>query len=362
MLFFKKYIIIISSSFCASNSKNNVFFGWCMIKILFPKDTKQELILHSSEIFKEKNIPFYVQHETENIVVFAPEGKEIIQSLTNAVQIQEFFLPYPLVSRKFHPEDSVVSLGNVSFQKDVFTLIAGPCSIENKAMISDTARFLSGLGIRILRAGTYKCRTSPYSFQGNEHSLEYLQEVAEQFSMKTVTEVLGEDLVEETAKVADMLQIGSRNSQNVRLLQKAGMQKKPVLLKRGFMNTMEEFFLSAEYIALTGNTNIVLCERGIRTFENATRNTLDIAAIPVAKKETHLPIIIDPSHAAGRRDIIPALVKAGMAAGAQGAIIEVHPDPEHALSDGKQSLNFQEFERLLTEIRILGQAMNIQVT
>ncbi|NUM34900.1 MAG: 3-deoxy-7-phosphoheptulonate synthase [Candidatus Brocadiae bacterium] len=332
-----------------------------MIKILFPKDIKQELIFHASEIFKEKNIPFYVQHNEENVSFLASEGKEIAESLVGSVQIQEFSLPYPLVSRKFHPEDSVVSLGSVSFQKDSFTLIAGPCSIENKAMISDTAQFLSGLGIKILRGGTYKCRTSPYSFQGNEHSLEYLQEIARKFSMKTVTEVLGEDLLEETAKVADMLQIGSRNSQNVRLLQKVGMQKKPVLLKRGFMNTMQEFFLSAEYIALTGNNNIILCERGIRTFENATRNTLDIAAIPVAKKETHLPIIIDPSHAAGRRDIIPALVKAGMVAGAQGAIIEVHPDPEHALSDGKQSLNFQEFEKLLGEIRTLAQAINIQI-
>lgn len=267
---------------------------------------------------------------------------------------------YPLVARG--SEDTVVRVGDVSFEEGKFTLIAGPCVVEGREMIEETARFLSNLGVKILRGGTYKARTSPYSFQGQgEEALQYLRSAGDRYGMRIVTEVLGEDLVKPIAAVSDMLQVGSRNAQNFQLLKKMGDTDKPVLLKRGFMNTLHEFLLSAEYVAVGGNRRIILCERGIRTFETMTRNTLDISAVPLLKQLSHLPVIIDPSHAAGRRDIVIPLLKAAMAAGAQGAIVEVHPAPEKALCDGEQSLSFPECESMVAQLDKMAAALDIEL-
>lgn len=335
-----------------------------MIIILFEEQAHPSDIEKACAIFTEQNIPSYLV-SPQMLVGEAHANSTILPRLKELPRVhcvQERNQPYFLISREFQAADTQIPLGETFFTPQSFTLIAGPCSIEHPRMLNETAHFLSGLGIKILRAGTYKCRTSPYSFQGNgEKALEHLKSSATKFSMKTVTEVVGEDVTEKTAEYTDILQVGSRNSQNFQLLQKVGKQTKPVLLKRGFMNTVQEFLLSAEYVALAGNRQIILCERGIRTFETATRNTLDIASVPLVRQVSHLPMIVDPSHAAGRRDIVIPLVKAALAAGAQGAIIEVHPNPKHALSDGAQSLDFHEFERLVSEVRTLAQAMNIQV-
>lgn len=248
------------------------------------------------------------------------------------------------------------------FLPNTFTWIAGPCAVESRGMIQETAHFLSSLGIPFLRGGCFKARSSPYYFQGYaQTALRDLRDVADQFGMRIVTEVVSEDLVEPLSEMADVLQVGTRNAQNFQLLLKLGRQSKPVLLKRGFMNTIEEFLLAAEYLAMNGNEKIILCERGIRTFETATRNTLDISAIPIIHQETYLPIIIDPSHAAGRSDIILPLVKAGLVVEASGAIVEVHPSPKFAKSDGKQSLNFQQFEQLFYSIQNLAQRLEIHI-
>lgn len=270
--------------------------------------------------------------------------------------------PYKLVAREFQSADSIVKVDDVLIGDGYFTIMAGPCAIEGREMIEETASFLSEHGVRILRGGAFKPRTSPYSFQGlGEKGLEYMREAADTYNMKMVTEVVGVNVLELISQYADILQIGARNSQNFQLLKSVGESGKPVLLKRGFMNTVEELLLSAEYIAARGNKKIILCERGIRTFETATRNTLDISAIPVVRLQSHLPIIVDPSHSAGRRDIIVPLVRAAIAVGAHGILVEVHPRPETALSDGKQSLNFTDFEELLNDIKEISQVMGVEL-
>ncbi|GAB6188477.1 3-deoxy-7-phosphoheptulonate synthase [Marinitoga arctica] len=267
-----------------------------------------------------------------------------------------------LVSRKNNENDLIINLNNTKIGQNYFSIIAGPCSVESKEIIEETAHFLSELDIKIMRGGVFKPRTSPYSFQGlGRKGLEYLKLAAEKYNLKIITEALDEDSLEIVNECADIIQIGSRNAQNYGLLKKVGKLTKPILLKRGFMMKIEEFLYSAEYIAYGGNKNIILCERGIRTFETKTRNTLDISAIPVLKKETYLPIIIDPSHAAGRRDIIPDLIKATLAVGSDGVMVEIHPNPEKALSDGKQSLNFIEFEKIIVEIKKISKCFGVDI-
>jgi len=270
--------------------------------------------------------------------------------------------PYHLVSRDYHALDEEVYVADdIIFARRNFCVIAGPCTVEDRVVIEETAHFLAELGVKMLRGGTFKARTSPHSFQGlGAKGLKYLRNAADQCGMKTVTEILGEQLVEQVSEYADILQVGSRNSQNFRLLSLLAKQAKPVLLKRGFMNTIAEFLSAAEYLAADGKRNIILCERGIRTFEPMTRNTLDISAVPLVQSESCLPIIVDPSHAAGRTDIILPLTRAAIACGAQGAIIEVHPQPHKALCDGKQSLSFKQFTSLWKNIGQLTQALEIE--
>jgi len=267
--------------------------------------------------------------------------------------------PYKLVSREFKPENTVVKLGSgVSVGGKELVIMAGPCSVENRQMLMQTAKAVKLAGARVLRGGAFKPRTSPYSFQGlGEEGLKYLKAAAQATGLKVVTELMDARDIELIERYADIIQIGARNMQNYNLLREAGQSKKPVLLKRGLSATIGEFLLAAEYIAAQGNFNILLCERGIRTFEDQTRFTLDLAAVPVIKKLSHLPVIVDPSHATGYWDFVGPMAKAAVAAGADGLIIEVHPNPEAALSDGPQSLLPKNFAKLMKELARVARAV-----
>ncbi|WP_084448924.1 3-deoxy-7-phosphoheptulonate synthase [Thermococcus chitonophagus] len=255
---------------------------------------------------------------------------------------------------KEYKEKTVVKVGDAKIGEG-FTIIAGPCAIESEEQIMKVAEFLAELGIKVLRGGAFKPRTSPYSFQGHgEEALKWMRKAADEYGLVTVTEVMDTRHVELVAKYSDILQVGARNSQNFELLKEVGKQENPVLLKRGMGNTVQELLYSAEYIMAQGNENVILCERGIRTFETATRFTLDIAAVPVVKELSHLPIIVDPSHPAGKRSLVIPLAKAAYAVGADGIMVEVHPDPDNALSDSKQQLTFDQFKQLLRELEGLG--------
>lgn len=259
--------------------------------------------------------------------------------------------PYKLASRRFHPDDSHVKIGNVTMGEGFFTVIAGPCSIESEEQICGVAASVKKSGARLLRGGAFKPRTSPYSFQGMENDgLRLLLEAQEKTGLPVVTEIMGMDQLDDFKDV-DVIQVGARNMQNFRLLKALSKIDKPILLKRGLANTIEEFLMSAEYIMAGGNHNVILCERGIRTFEPMVRNTLDISAIPLIKRQSHLPVIVDPSHAAGIDWMVEPLAKAALAAGADGLMIEVHNDPKHALCDGAQSLDPDEFESLMTGLK-----------
>jgi 3-deoxy-7-phosphoheptulonate synthase len=263
-------------------------------------------------------------------------------------QVLPVLKPYKLAAREFVASPTVVKVGQARFGGDEFTVAAGPCSVEGEAMLRETAAGVQAAGARILRAGAYKPRTSPYSFRGlGEAALELLAEVRRDTGLPVVTEVMDARQVEAVAEHADMLQIGARNMQNFTLLTEVGRVHRPVLLKRGLSATLEDVLLAAEYVMSQGNMHVVLCERGIRTFEPSMRNTFDVAAIPALKRETHLPVIADPSHAGGRRDLVAPLAFAAAAAGADGLIVEVHPRPEEALSDGDQSLAIDEFSEMM---------------
>lgn len=285
---------------------------------------------------------------------------EIFPGVENVVPIQR---PYKLVSREFKKEDTVFDMGNgVKVGGKKIVVMAGPCSVENRDMLLNIAKEVKKAGATFLRGGAFKPRTSPYSFQGlGEEGLRYLREVADEVGLLVVTEVMDTRQVELVAKYADMLQIGARNMQNFDLLREIGISKKPALLKRGLSSTIKEWLLSAEYILSKGNFNVMLAERGIRTFETATRNTLDLNAIPVVKQETHLPILLDPSHGTGKWEYVAPLAKAAVACGADGIMIEVHTNPEEAKSDGEQSLLPKKFAQLMQDMRAVAHAVGREV-
>lgn len=266
--------------------------------------------------------------------------------------------PYKLTSREFRETDTVVRVGDVEIGPGKFVVMAGPCAIESEAQIIETAHRVKEAGAKILRGGAFKPRTSPYSFQGlGEEGLRLLAKAREETGLPFVTEALGIEELPLVAEYADMIQIGARNMQNFRLLEAVGRLRKPVLLKRGMMNTVDELLMSAEYILAQGNYQVVLCERGIRTFEPSTRNTLDLSCVPLVKKKSHLPIIVDPSHGTGRSDLVTPMSLAALVCGADGLIIEVHPNPIEALSDGPQSLTPDQFALLMKELRKLAVLM-----
>lgn len=263
-----------------------------------------------------------------------------------------------LASREFQNRTSIVEVGNVRIGAEKLVVVAGPCSVEGREQLLTVARVTKQLGASLLRGGVFKPRTSPYEFQGlGEPGLRLLAEAREETGMPVVTEVLEPEKVDLVSKYANMLQVGARNVQNFALLRAVGRSGMPVLLKRGMMTTIDEWLQSAEYILLEGNPNVVLCERGIRTFEQATRNTLDLAAVPVLRKATHLPILVDPSHATGRRELVAPMAKAAVAAGADGIMVETHPNPETALSDPQQQLDLEEFAALMKDLEPVAKAV-----
>ncbi len=277
------------------------------------------------------------------------QNLEIADGVERIVSVTE---SYKLANKKFHPEQTVVRVGNASIGGDEFTIMSGPCAVESAEQVLQTAKAIKKSGAQILRGGAYKPRTSPYSFQGlEEDGLRLMKEAREATGLSVVCEVTSLAAIETAVKYVDMLQIGARNMQNFYLLKEAGKTGLPVLLKRGLSATIDEWLNAAEYIMSEGNPNVVLCERGIRTFETATRNTLDISAVPVIRAKSHLPIIVDPSHATGVRDYVAPLAKCAVSAGADGLMIETHPCPEKALSDGPQSLTFPQFDALCNELR-----------
>ncbi len=286
---------------------------------------------------------------------------EIFPGVENVIPVLS---PFKLVSREFKKEDSVIDLGKgVKIGGKEVVVMAGPCSIENIDSLFEIAREVKKAGATVLRGGAFKPRTSPYSFQGlGKAGLQMLSEVGNELGLVTISEVMDPRDVSLVADYADILQIGCRNMQNFNLLKEVGATKKPVLLKRGMASTVKDMLMSAEYILSAGNFSVILCERGIRTFEDSTRNTLDISAVPVVKQLSHLPIIIDPSHAAGKWGLVPALAKAGVASGADGLIIEVHNHPEEAVSDGTQSLIPDNFSSLMNELKSIASAVGRKIS
>lgn len=288
-----------------------------------------------------------------------PESFEMFPGVERAMRVLH---PFKLASRDFHPEDSVIRINGVAVGSTNIPIIAGPCSIESREQLMESAHAVKAAGAKMLRAGAFKPRTSPYSFQGlGLRGLELLREAREAYGLPTVTEVMSPTDVTLVAQYADVLQIGARSMQNFALLHAVGETQKPVLLKRGMMSTIEELIMAAEYILSHGNTRVMLCERGIRTFETATRNTFDINAIPVLKALTHLPVIADPSHGTGKWELVTPVARGAVAAGADGLIVEVHPNPSKAMSDGAQSLKPEKFAQLVQEVRRVAEAVNRSV-
>ncbi|MDI9470221.1 MAG: 3-deoxy-7-phosphoheptulonate synthase [Bacillota bacterium] len=275
------------------------------------------------------------------------------------MKVQE---PYKRANRRFHPDDTIVEVDGVAIGGPDIVLIAGPCSVESEEQIAGIARQVQSSGAKLLRGGAFKPRSSPYAFQGlKAEGLLYLSHAREQTGLPLVSEITNVSQIEMFESYVDIFQVGTRNMQNFELLKQLGQTRKPVLLKRGFMNTLDELLMSAEYIMSGGNDKVILCERGIRTFETATRNTLDVSAIPVLKRRSHLPVIVDPSHAAGDAWLVSSLSKAAIAAGADGLIIEVHNDPSRALSDGQQSLTPAAFDALVPELRRVAEAVGRRI-
>lgn len=334
-----------------------------MIVVLKPDATDAQ-VEHIIDRVKKLGLTPHVSKGTERTIigVIGPEDLLRVTPLEvypGVEQVMPVLAPYKLVSREFRRENSVIGLGKgVEIGGRNVVIMAGPCAVENLETLREIAGQVKTSGVTVLRGGAFKPRTSPYSFQGlGEEGLRYLKQVADELGMVTVSEVMDTRDVELVARYIDVLQIGARNMQNFTLLKEVGMTRKPVVLKRGLSSTIKEFLMSAEYIMAGGNFNVILCERGIRTFEDATRNTLDISAVPVVKQLSHLPIIVDPSHAAGKWGLVPALAKAGVAAGADGLIIEVHSRPEDAVSDGAQSLLPSNFAGLMQELRAIATAV-----
>lgn len=282
-------------------------------------------------------------------------GEKDLEKLKKEFRIDKYYIaksPYKFASREFRQEDTVVEVKGAKIGGNNFAVMAGPCSIENREMIFESAKRVKEAGASILRGGAFKPRTSPYSFQGlGKEGLEYMREAADKYNLAMVTELMDETQFELVEKYTDIIQIGARNMQNFSLLKRVGTSSKPILLKRGMAASVEDLLMAAEYIIAHGNMNVILCERGIRTFETTTRNTLDLNSVAVVRELSHLPIILDASHGTGKRSLVPKLTLAGIAVGANGAMVEVHPNPQCALSDGPQSLTFEEFDKLTEKMR-----------
>ena len=326
--------------------------------IVMEAGASEEQVNHVRERIKEMGYVDHPIYGKERVVIGAigdERGKSQLQVLESAPGVESvvpILKPYKLVGKELKKEKTIVKVGDLSIGSDQFVVMAGPCSVENREQILACAEIARKGGAHILRGGAYKPRTSPYSFQGLEEAgLKLLAEAREKTGLYVVTEVITINDIVLVSKYADILQIGARNMMNYALLRVAGQAQKPVMLKRGMMSTMEELLMAAEYIASQGNQNVILCERGIRTFETVTRNTLDLSAVPWLKEHSHLPVIVDPSHGTGVRSLVTPMSKAGIAAGADGIMVEIHPNPEMAFSDGPQSLKPEQFYHLMEEVK-----------
>lgn len=334
-----------------------------MMIIMQPGAT-QEQIDHVVTHIEEHQLSAHTIVGVEQTVIGAVgESHDVpmsaFETLAGVLAVQRISQPFKLASRQFHPEDSVFALDGFTIGGEEIPIIAGPCSVESRMQIIEVAHAVKEAGANALRGGVFKPRTSPYSFQGlGEEGLEFLAEAREQTGLPIVVEVMAVSKVPVMVNYVDMLQIGARNMQNFNLLQEVGNTRVPVLLKRGMSASVEDLLMAAEYILSGGNKRVVLCERGIRTFETATRNTTDINAIPVLKSHTHLPVILDPSHSTGHYDYVTAIAKAAVAAGADGLIVEVHQDPSHAISDGRQSLTPENFTKMVSQVKAVAEAID----
>jgi len=329
-----------------------------MIVVMAIGASEAEILGVKSQILAEGMSPY--DHAGAERVVIAVVGdvgpkKQVLASrlaaLPGVESVTPISRPFKLTSREFHPEDTVISVLDAVIGDGSLTMMAGPCSVESKEQLLETAEAVKAAGATILRGGAFKPRTSPYAFQGlGVEALRYLAEARDRTGLPVITEVMEPNQVDIVAEYADILQIGARNMQNYSLLNAAGRVARPVMLKRGFGATIEECLMAAEYIVAAGNPNVMLCERGIRTFETYTRNTMDLSAVPMLHHLTHLPVVVDPSHATGKRWLVKPLAIGGVAVGADGVMVEVHPHPEEALSDAEQQLNFAEFDDLMAAL------------
>jgi 3-deoxy-7-phosphoheptulonate synthase len=326
--------------------------------VMSARATEAEVNAVRSAILAEGLQP-HVNPSTERVVIalvgeIGPRRQALrsrFEGMAGVEEVKSISRPFKLTSREFHPEDTVIHVGDVSIGDGSLTVMAGPCSVESREVALETAQAVAAAGARIFRGGAFKPRTSPYSFQGlGVEALRYLAEARELTGLPVITEVMEPAQVEVVNRYADILQVGTRNMQNYSLLTAVGRVEKPVMLKRGYGATIEEWLMAAEYIVSSGNPNVILCERGIRTFETYLRNTMDLAAVPLLHHLTHLPVIVDPSHATGKRWLVKPLALAGVAIGADGVMVEVHPRPEEALSDGEQSLTFEGFRELMAAL------------
>ena len=337
-----------------------------MVIVMKPQATKED-IAGVEKLLVSLNLGVHVSEGSERTIIgvigdkrqLAETPLELIPGVQRIIHIIE---PYKLAGRAFHPENTTIQIGSEVVGGSKIVVMAGPCAVESREQVLSTARFLKIQGVSFLRGGAFKPRSSPYSFQGlEEEGLKILAEAREETGLLIISEAVSARSLELAARYVDLIQIGARNMQNFSLLQEVGKLKLPVMLKRGLSATIEEWLNAAEYIMNEGNYNIILCERGIRTFETYTRNTLDVSSIPAVKELSHLPVLADPSHGTGRWELVTPMSRAAVAAGADGIIIEVHPNPQEALSDGPQSLNFDSFSDLMADIRkianILGREM-----
>ncbi|HTP05493.1 MAG TPA: 3-deoxy-7-phosphoheptulonate synthase [Nitrospirota bacterium] len=337
-----------------------------MIIVVKP-DATAEQVDHIIKKIKDLGLQAHVSKGTERTVIGAIGDEAILQSvpleaIPGVEKVLPILKPFKLASWEFRKEKTVISIGREQVGGARIAVMAGPCAVENKTLLIEIAKEVKNAGANFLRGGAFKPRTSPYAFQGlEEEGLKYLADARERTGLPIVTEVMDPRDIDMIVKYADVLQIGARNMQNFRLLKDVGLCKKPVLLKRGISATIKEWLMSAEYIMSGGNHSVILCERGIRTYETATRNTLDLSAVPVLKQMTHLPVVVDPSHAVGKWDLVAPMAKAAVAAGADGLIIEVHSNPEEALCDGEQSLKPRSFKQLMDELRPIAKAVGREI-
>lgn len=333
-----------------------------MIVIMKPSATQEQVDVVIKRI-KDSGLDVQINQGSEQVVLGLIGDTRTIQDIAfrsyegvdKTVRISN---TYKLTSREFHPQDTVVDVDGVKIGDGSFVTMAGPCSIEGLDQIRETARMAKAGGAKILRGGAYKPRTSPYAFQGlEEEGLKYIRQAADEYDLKVITEVMDEAHIDVVAKYSDIIQIGARNMQNFKLLAAVGQTGKPIGLKRGISGTIDEWLNAAEYIAISEKSPVIFIERGIRTYETATRNTFDLSAVPIIKKLSHFPIIVDPSHGTGVWDLVPPMARAGVAAGADGMIVEIHPDPAKAWSDGPQSLNEKNYLKMMNEVEVIFEAM-----